>query len=74
MNENESEIPALPAQPSYYVFANRATGLIRGWVLTRDVELQEVAATEVVVEVARRPNLLIDKYVDLATGEMRGEA
>lgn len=65
-----------PSQPGFYVFADRTTGAIRGWVSmrARDLEHQVVGANEMVLEVDRQPNPMVDKYIDLTTGEMRGEA
>lgn len=61
----------IPPQPSCYVIADEATGLIRRWILTRDIDLQEYRDDEIIVEVTRQPNLLFDKYVDLISGKMR---
>ena len=58
------------------VFADAATGLIRGYVSVQrhNIANQVIRDGEVAIEAAREPNLQIDKYIDLNTGELYPEA
>lgn len=57
-----------------FVFADRDTGKIRGWIMTHPSNLanQPLGANETTVEVSRQPTET-DRYVNFM-GEMRSDA